>query len=55
MVAVLGNQISEPIRAEVKAGNIASARIAEHAGMEFEHETDGVLHYKRAALDEQKA
>ena len=55
MVAVLGNQISEPIQAEVKTGNIASARIAEHAGMEFELETDGVLHYKRAALDKQKA
>lgn len=50
MVAVLAHQISEGIRAEVKAGNIASARIAEHAGMEFERETDGILHYKRAAL-----
>lgn len=50
MVAVLANQISEPIRAEVKAGNIASVRVAEHAGMEFEREIDGVLHYKRAAL-----
>jgi RimJ/RimL family protein N-acetyltransferase len=50
MVAVLVQQISEPVRAEVKAGNIASARIAEHAGMEFERETNGVLHYKRAAL-----
>ena len=50
MVAVLANEISEPIRAEVKTGNIASARIAEHSGMVFELETDGVLHYKRAAL-----
>ncbi|MEM7358938.1 MAG: GNAT family N-acetyltransferase [Pseudomonadota bacterium] len=55
MVAALASQISEPIRAEVKTGNFASVRIAEHAGMEFEQETDGVLHYKRAALDEQKA
>ncbi|MEJ2681392.1 MAG: GNAT family N-acetyltransferase [Gammaproteobacteria bacterium] len=50
MVALLANEISEPIRAEVKAGNTSSARIAEHAGMVFERETDGILHYKRAAL-----
>jgi len=50
MVAGLAHQISEPVRAEVKAGNVASARIAEHAGMEFERETDGVCHYRRAAL-----
>jgi RimJ/RimL family protein N-acetyltransferase len=50
MVALLAHQISAPIRAEVKAGNIASARIAEHAGMEFDREADGVLHYRRAAL-----
>ncbi|MGA7876614.1 MAG: GNAT family N-acetyltransferase [Desulfoferrobacter sp.] len=47
MVALLAHQISEPIRAEVKAGNIASARIAEHAGMELDREADGVLHYRR--------
>ncbi|RNA71482.1 N-acetyltransferase [Prosthecochloris sp. ZM_2] len=51
MVAALAKQISEPIRAEVKQGNISSARIAEHAGMEFERETEGVLHFKRAALE----
>ncbi len=50
MVGMLANQILEPIRAEVKTGNIVSARIAEHAGMEFQRETDGVLHYKREAL-----
>ncbi|HSP07591.1 MAG TPA: GNAT family N-acetyltransferase [Acidobacteriota bacterium] len=50
MVALAARQISEPIRAEVRAGNIASARIAEHAGMEFDREADGVLHYRRAAL-----
>lgn len=55
MVAVLAQQISEPIRAEVKAGNMASTRIAEHAGMEFERETNGVLHYKRTALSEREA
>ncbi|MEQ3659811.1 MAG: GNAT family N-acetyltransferase [Glaciecola sp.] len=50
MVAVLANEISEPIRAEVRAGNTSSARIAKHAGMVFERETNGILHYKRAAL-----
>ena len=50
MVALLTSQISEPIRAEVKCGNMASAKIAEHAGMEFYREADGVLHYRRAAL-----
>jgi len=50
MVALLAHQIPEPIRAEVKVGNIASARIAEHAGMEFDREEDGMLHYRRAAL-----
>ena len=50
MVALLAHQIPEPIRAEVKVGNIASARIAEQAGMEFDREEDGVLHYRRAAL-----
>lgn len=51
MVAVLANQIHEPIRAEVKAGNMASALIAEHAGMTFEREIDGIRHYRRGALD----
>ena len=50
MVAMLANRIAEPIRAEIKAGNMASVRIAEHAGLEFEKEADGVLHYRRAAL-----
>ncbi len=50
MVALLAQQISVPIRAEVKSGNIASARIAEHAGMEFNREVEGILHYSREAL-----
>ena len=50
MVALLAQQVHEPIRAEVKTENIASARVAEHAGMEFDREADGVLHYGRAAL-----
>jgi RimJ/RimL family protein N-acetyltransferase len=50
MVALLAQQIREPIRAEVKAGNTASARIAEQAGMTFDLEADGVLHFSRAGL-----
>jgi len=50
MVALLANQITEPIRAEVKVGNEASIRIAEYAGMEYDREDNGVLHYRRAAL-----
>ena len=50
MVALLAHKISEPIRAEVKAGNTTSARIAEYAGMEFDRETDGVRHYRRGVL-----
>ncbi len=50
MVALLASRISEPIRAEVKPGNTVSTRVAEHAGMQFDRETDGVLYYKRAAL-----
>ena len=50
MVALLANQISEPIRAEVKVGNETSIRIAEYAGMQYDREDNGVLHYRRAAL-----
>jgi len=49
MVALLASRILEPIRAEVKPGNTVSTRVAEHAGMQFDCETDGVLHYRRAA------
>jgi RimJ/RimL family protein N-acetyltransferase len=50
MVALLAGRIADPIRAEVKAGNIASARIAEHAGMSLERESNAVLHYARPAV-----
>jgi RimJ/RimL family protein N-acetyltransferase len=50
MVALLANEITEPIRAEVKIENIASARIAEYAGMAFDREVEGVCHYSREAL-----
>jgi len=47
MVTLFASEISEPIRAEVKIGNIASVRIAEHAGMAFDREVEGILHYTR--------
>jgi RimJ/RimL family protein N-acetyltransferase len=47
MLTLLLCQFAEPVRAEVKAGNAASARIAEHAGMTFERKTDGILYYYR--------
>jgi len=53
MVAMLANSIGEPVRAEIKAGNLASIRIAEYAGMRLDRETDQVLHYRRAALSGQ--
>ena len=50
MVALLASQIPGPIRAEVKIGNEASRRIAEHAGLRFERECHGVLHFVRGPL-----
>lgn len=47
MVSELAQQITKPIRAEVKTENTASARIAENAGMEFVKEDSGILHYAR--------
>ena len=49
MVALAASQITESIRAEVKVDNISSVRIAEHAGMVFEQEVNGILHFSRAA------
>lgn len=51
MVALLANQIADPVRAEVKADNIASIRVAEYAGMKFQQDVDGVRHYRRDSLD----
>ncbi len=50
MVSRLAKGIPESIRAEIKTGNIASIRIAEEAGMVFEREEKGVLHYRRVTL-----
>lgn len=49
MVAALADDIDAPIRAEIKAGNMASVKVAEHAGMSFEQQHGDVLHYARAA------
>jgi UDP-2,4-diacetamido-2,4,6-trideoxy-beta-L-altropyranose hydrolase len=47
MVSMLASQLREPIRAEVKADNFASARIAEYAGMHFRSESNGVRIFSR--------
>jgi RimJ/RimL family protein N-acetyltransferase len=48
MVALLAAQIEGPIRAEVRMGNVASVRIAEHVGMTLEGNQDGILHFRKA-------
>jgi len=49
MVALLAEQFTGPLRAEVKVGNPASVRIAEAAGMTVCGEADGIVHYRRPA------
>ncbi len=49
MVALLVERLAGPVRAEIKVGNMASVRIAEHAGLVLDREEDGVLHYHRPA------
>ena len=53
IVALTAAQILEPIRAKIKSDNIASVRIAEHAGMVFEREVNGVLHFTRPTQKQQ--
>jgi len=48
MVKMMADRIRGPLRAEVKVGNTASARIAESAGLALDREQDGILHYARA-------
>ena len=50
IVSKLARSITDPIRAEVKSGNIASMRIAKYAGMRLIREADGILHFERMAL-----
>lgn len=47
MVRLLARLITDTIRAEIKAGNVASIKIAESAGMTREKEIDGVVYYRR--------
>lgn len=47
MVAMLASQIEGPIRAEVRIGNVASVRIAEHVGMTLEGVEDGIQYFRR--------
>lgn len=49
MLAAMLSGIEGPVRAEVKAGNVASMRIAESAGLVLVREEQGVLHYAKAA------
>ena len=45
MVKLLSDHLQAKIRAELKKGNISSVKIAEHAGMTFKKEENGILHY----------
>ncbi len=47
MVALLAQRIDESIRAEVRADNRASARVAEFAGMTLDKEANGIRYYRR--------
>ena len=50
MVSLLVKQIREPIRAEVKVGNLASMKISLEAGMQLDYIKNGVMHLSRKAL-----
>ena len=50
MVSRLASKIDEAIRAEVKVGNLASAKVAMRAGMQMIEEIKGVLHFRREAV-----
>ena len=51
MVSIVARQIVSPIRAKIYPGNEASVRIAEYAGMLYDREEDGFLHYRRNGLN----
>lgn len=51
MVALLARQIPGPICAEVRVDNMASARVAEYAGMKLVAESKGILRYERGPLE----
>lgn len=45
MVALALATVTGPIHVEIKAGNLASIKIAEHVGLRRRFERDGVLHF----------
>lgn len=47
MVSMVADELSGPIRAEVKVGNAASVKVAQAAGMALLREEAGVLHFLR--------
>ncbi|WP_094752110.1 GNAT family N-acetyltransferase [Psychromonas sp. CD1] len=52
MVSILANEIKAPICAELKKGNVASAKIAEFVGMkQIQKESKGILYYQRDAIE----
>ena len=50
MVLLLVKQIREPIRAEVKVGNLASMKISQGVGMQLDYIKNGVMYFSRKAL-----
>lgn len=46
MVKLLSDQLGV-CRAEIKQGNASSVRIAEYAGLNFQKEENGILHYSK--------
>ena len=49
MVRLFAERFDRPVRAEVRAGNVGSARIAEKAGMTLDRRDGDVLHFTRPA------
>lgn len=49
MVTRAVERLTGPLHAEVRLGNTASARIALAAGLQFDHESQGVIHFRRPA------
>ena len=49
MVSLIVEQITEPIRAEIKVGNLASIKIAKTVGMQLDCIKDGVMYFSRRA------
>lgn len=50
MVVRFASQIKNPIVAEIKAGNIASIKIAEYAGMKLCRTLNNIFYYERSNL-----